>query len=134
MTTELILLASSIGLGFLYMMASSFATTRERGTAWNVGARDEKMPELSAVPARLDRAFQNFKETFPFFAAAILLNELVSRTQSPSNTLSLIGAHLYFWCRVVYLPLYAFGIPVIRTLVWIGSALGIFLVVLAAFS
>ena len=29
------------------------------------------------------------------------------------------------WLGVLYLPLYAFGIPVVRTLVWCVSALGL---------
>lgn len=132
MTTELLLLAASIVLGFLHMAASSAATTRVRGVAWNMGARDGKVAELTGVPARLDRAFQNFKETFPFFAAAILMNEFISRTQGSPNGLATIGAHLYFWCRVAYLPVYAFGIPVVRTLIWGGSALGILLIVFSA--
>lgn len=132
MTTELLLLAASIVLGFIYMAASSAATTHVRGPKWNMGARDEKVAELTGVPARLDRAFQNFKETFPFFAAAVLLNEFVSRTQGTPNGTATLGAHLYFWCRVIYLPLYAFGIPVVRTLVWGGSALGILLILISA--
>ena len=40
-----------------------------------------------------------------------------------------IGAHLYFWGRLIYVPLYAAGIPVVRTLVWVGATLGLVLVI-----
>ena len=36
-----------------------------------------------------------------------------------------IGAAVWFWARVVYLPLYLFGIPYVRTAVWSVSALGL---------
>ena len=34
---------------------------------------------------------------------------------------------LYFWARLVYVPLYAAGIPYVRSLVWVVSLLGIVL-------
>ena len=40
------------------------------------------------------------------------------------GTLSAIGAHLYFFGRVIYLPLYAFGVPYVRSLVWLVAAGG----------
>jgi uncharacterized MAPEG superfamily protein len=40
------------------------------------------------------------------------------------------GSQLYFYARVLYLPIYAAGIPVIRTVVWSVAALGIVLVLL----
>jgi uncharacterized MAPEG superfamily protein len=44
------------------------------------------------------------------------------------------GSQLYFWMRVVYLPLYAVGVPFLRTIVWLASAVGILLVLSAAVS
>jgi uncharacterized MAPEG superfamily protein len=41
------------------------------------------------------------------------------------------GAQLYFWARVLYVPLYAFGIPLIRSVAWNVAALGIILILLA---
>jgi uncharacterized MAPEG superfamily protein len=42
------------------------------------------------------------------------------------------GAQLYFWARVVYVPVYAAGIPVARTIVWTASIVGLVMVLLAA--
>jgi uncharacterized MAPEG superfamily protein len=36
-------------------------------------------------------------------------------------------------CRVIYLPLYAAGIPVARSVVWIAASLGIFMILIALF-
>ena len=37
---------------------------------------------------------------------------------------SALGAQLYFWARLVYVPVYAAGIPYLRTLVWAVSIAG----------
>jgi uncharacterized MAPEG superfamily protein len=44
------------------------------------------------------------------------------------GTLTLYGAWLYIVARVVYVPLYAAGIPFLRSLVWMVSLFGIILV------
>src|SRR5215218_750316 len=43
---------------------------------WSAGPRDEKMPPLRGVAGRLDRALRNFMETFPLFAAVVLVAHL----------------------------------------------------------
>ncbi|MNT66857.1 MAPEG family protein [compost metagenome] len=42
-----------------------------------------------------------------------------------------LAAQVYFWARVVYLPLYAAGIPYVRSLVWLVSILAILALVFA---
>ena len=124
MTIELTMLALSIVLGFVHIMVVVRAVTRQYGSKWNMGARDEILPPMEPLPGRLTRARDNFLETFPFFAAAVLIAHVAER----NGLLTLIGVQLYFWGRVVYLPLYALGIPRIRTLVWTIATLGIGLV------
>ncbi|MBC7428876.1 MAG: MAPEG family protein [Bacteriovorax sp.] len=127
LSIELKMLLYSVILGLVQLMASAQAATKQKGISWNLSARDQKGPELAGVSGRLDRAFKNFMETFPFFMTAILVVQITTL----ANPLSNIGAQLYFWARVVYVPLYAFGIPVFRTLVWIASLIGIILVLSA---
>jgi uncharacterized MAPEG superfamily protein len=43
----------------------------------------------------------------------------------------MLGAQLYFWARIAFVPVYALGIPVVRTLVWTVSLVGIVLVLQA---
>ena len=124
MTVELQMLALSVVLGFVQLFAAAQGATMQRGAKWNMSPRDEKMPDLTGIPARLDRAFKNFMETFPFFVVAILL---VTVLKAETNT-SALGARLYFFARVLYIPLYATGIPVMRTIVWFASFVGIFMV------
>lgn len=42
-----------------------------------------------------------------------------------SGASSVLGAQVYFWARVAYLPIYLVGIPYLRTLVWAASLWGI---------
>ena len=69
-------------------------------------------------------------ETIPLFAAVVL----AVRVSDTHGALTVRGAYLYFWARVVYLFLYAAGIPLIRSLVWNVATLGIFLFVAALLS
>lgn len=124
MTTELSLLAFSILLGFAHLFIAANAATNVRGIRYNAGPRDEEKPRLYGVPGRLERAFRNFLETFAFFAAAVLIAHVANR----HNALTLYGAWLYVAARVVYLPVYAAGIPMIRSVIWLASAAGIFMI------
>ena len=127
MTTELTMLALSIVLGFVYIVLSASSATQERGLEWNTGPRDATMPSLTSVAGRLDRALRNFFETFPLFAAAVLIAHVADR----HSTMTVLGAQLYFWGRVAYLPLYAMGIAYIRTLAWAVATFGIVLILIA---
>jgi uncharacterized MAPEG superfamily protein len=91
-----------------------------------MGPRDQKR-EVSGVPARLQRAMHNYLETFPLFTAALLASILLGRT-GPST---LIGAWLYVVGRALYVPLYAAGVPMLRSVVWILAMVGIVLEVVA---
>ena len=89
--------------------------------------RDEKLEPLRGVAGRLDRALRNFSETFPLFVAVILVAQLTDT----HDALTEWGARLYFWGRAFYVPLYAAGIPLLRSLVWNVATIGIALVVVA---
>ena len=127
MTVELFTLAASIVLGFVHIVLASHAKSRQYGYRWTASARDEPRAPLTGIAGRLERASQNFSETFPFFAAAILIAHLAGK----HDALTVWGAQLYFWARALYLPLYAFGVPLIRSLIWNVAAAGIALLLVA---
>ncbi len=127
MSQEIVLLGWSVVLGLVQVMLAAGARRRQDGLAWAMGARDEERPQPKGVGGRLVRAQNNMLETFPFFAAAILAAHAAGR----EGPLTLIGAHLYFWGRLVYVPLYASGIPMVRSIVWGIATIGIVLVLLA---
>ena len=63
------------------------------------------------------------------FAAAVLAVVAVDRADAQTA----LGAQLYFWARVAYIPLYAAGIPYLRSVVWGVSLVGILMVLAALF-
>ncbi|WP_324750834.1 MAPEG family protein [Sphingomonas sp. LY54] len=124
MNTELTVLAWGCLLALVHIFAAVRVKTRQYGTKWNMGARDEELPPPQPIVGRLARAQANYFETFPIMAAAILIVSVSDRT----DWLTEIGAITWLAARVVYLPLYAMGIPRVRTLVFLISVLGILLV------
>src|SRR5688572_20340197 len=72
MTIEIQMLAWAIALGVLQLLTAATLSSLQRGAKWAVHARDGVAPPLTGLAARMDRAFGNFIETFPFFAAAVL--------------------------------------------------------------
>jgi uncharacterized MAPEG superfamily protein len=127
MTIELLMLALSVVLGFVHIIVSAIATTHQYGSKWNVGARDDPMPPLQGIAGRLQRALHNFLETFPLYAVAVLIADATNR----HGWMAVWGSQIYFYARALYLPLYAAGIPVVRTVVWSAASLGIAMVLLA---
>jgi uncharacterized MAPEG superfamily protein len=85
------------------------------------------VPPLTGVPARLQRAQRNFLETFPLFAAAVIVAHLAGR----NGELTFWGVQFYFWGRVAYVPLYAMGIFMLRSIAWGVTILGIGLILIA---
>ncbi|MBO9581627.1 MAG: MAPEG family protein [Sphingobium sp.] len=123
MAFELKILVWGCVLGLVHIFAAGQAKTRQYGRDWNVSARDAELPPPpSPVVGRLMRAQANYFETFPIAALLLLIAGLV-----PSSSVTPWGASLWFGARLVYLPLYAFGVPVVRTLVWGVSFVGILL-------
>lgn len=127
LSTEFTMLTLAVVLGLFQLMIAARAGNSQRGLKWNVGARDEAPPAVSKVAGRLERAWRNYMETFPFFAVLIILCALAGR----HNWATVWGAQGYLGARVVYLPLYAFGVPGIRTLVWLIATLSIILLIVA---
>jgi uncharacterized MAPEG superfamily protein len=127
MTIEIKMLIYSVVLGIVQLMITSGAVTHVRGVLWNASSRDTPQAPLTGAPARLQRAFENFKETFPFFLTAVLLTHLLAK----NNAQTALGTQLYFGARVIYFPIYAIGIPYLRTLVWLVSMAGLVMTLLA---
>lgn len=127
MAIELQMLAWAGVLGLAQVMLAAAAVTRERGTHWNASARDGQAPPPGLLAGRLQRAQANFLETFAVFAAAAIAVVVAGR-QDASTALAV---QLYFWARLAYVPLYAVGIPYVRSLAWLVSLAGILMLLWA---
>ena len=127
---ELKLLGATLLLAIANILLAAQVRTKQYGTQWNMGARDADMPPLDPLPARLLRAQANLFETLPLFVGAVLAAAVAGRL----NFATTLGAYLYFVGRLIYLPLYAAGVPVVRTLVWMVSLLGLLIVIWGLFT
>ena len=127
MTFELRILALSVVLGLVQIVLASHAASLQRGYLWTAGSRDEAVPPLTGIAGRLERALRNFVETFPLFAAAVL----IAHVTNTHSWMTEWGVQLYFGARVAYLAVYAAGVFLLRSLVWNVATLGIAMVLLS---
>ena len=91
-----------------------------------MGNRDN-LPDATALAARADRTARNTVEGFILFAA-IALTAHAAGVASPRIAL---GAELFFWSRVLYIPIYYAGIAYLRTVVWTVGMAGLAMMVSA---
>jgi len=117
---EMAYLALAVLLLLVHLSVQSFTYKAQVGNRYTVGARDDDLPPAGTA-GRAARAFRNFNETFPAFAALALAIEVTGSSDGWSG----LGAALYFWCRVAYLPAYLAGLAWIRTFIWNASAVGL---------
>ena len=129
MPIELHLLGATLILALVQILLTAHLRTRQYGTKWNAGPRDEAMPPLNPLAGRMLRAQQNLFETLPLFIGAVLAAAVAGRL----GMLTSIGAHLYFFGRLAYVPLYAIGVPYVRSLVWVAATVGQVLVIVGLF-
>ena len=116
MAAELQLLVLAIAIGIINLMWAAVASRRQQGLKWAGGSRDEPRP-VTGVAARLERAFTNYRETFPLFAAAIVVAYLTGQTGGAT----LWGSVMYVAGRAAYVLLYASGVRYWRSLAWFVS-------------
>ncbi len=128
MAIELKILAWGCVLALVHIFAAAHVKTRQYGTAWNVGARDQQLPPPAPLTGRLARAQANYFETFPIVAIAILIDVSAGLL----DRWTALGSMLWLGARLVYLPLYAAGIPVVRTLAFTVSMIGLVMLLMPA--
>jgi uncharacterized MAPEG superfamily protein len=121
MPIELIGLVASVALGITHIVLASHCASVQCGYRWTASARDAEMPPLHGVAGRLSRASANYLETFPYFG----LLALAVYVAGASGSTAAWGVGLYIFGRVLYLPLYAFGVFLVRSLAWNVATLGI---------
>jgi uncharacterized MAPEG superfamily protein len=125
MAVEIKILAFGALLLFVYIFTATRFKTQQYGRKWNVSARDQELPEPNPLAGRTMRAQANFLETFPIAIVALLGVVIAGRT----NAMTALGGWIWLGARIVYLPLYAAGIPVIRTIVWTIGMIGLGMVI-----
>ncbi len=123
MSIELTMLLWVVVLFLVQLTAQVIAEMMEHGIGYLLSARDDwKSP--TGIASRIERAYFNLLETMPAFAALVLI---VIFTDG-ANSMTALGAQIYFWGRLAYFPFYITGIPVIRSLAWVASTGGLVLI------
>ena len=123
MRAELSLLVWSVALAFVQVLIAVQGAMMQVGLPALAGNR-EALPEIKGWAGRAQRAHRNLLENLVLFAILVL----VAVASGKTNTMTLLGAQIFFWARVAYVPVYIAGIPWLRTGVWFVSAIGLILI------
>ena len=129
MTPTLTLVIYMAIVTWLTLLAASLIRARGwtfQGTMIAFGNRDN-LPETTPLSGRAARTAQNTLENFVLFAAIALVTHAAGAT----NPMVATGATLFFWSRVLYIPVYYAGIVDLRTAVWLASIVGLAMMVSA---
>ncbi len=124
MPVELTIIAWGMALLLVHIFAAGHAKTRQYGAKWNMGARDESLPPLNPLAGRLVRAQANFMETLPIAIVALISVVVADRT----SEWTAMGGWIWLGARLLYLPVYGLGIPVVRTILFLASLIGLLFV------
>ena len=124
-SVEILVLGLSVAFLIADILAQALALdlSGDISVRYLLGPRDQGRQTNSVLAGRLTRALGNLLETYPAFIALALALAVTGKTGGLGAT----GAWLWFAARIVYLGLYAAGVPVLRTIVWFVSLLGLVL-------
>ncbi len=126
MSQELTLLAYSVALLLVLVFVQAFAGIRAMGLQPLADSRDG-LPAATGFHARAGRCVDNHREGLTLFAPLILI-AAVSNVSSP---MTVLGAQLFFYSRVLHAVLYLAGVPKIRPLPWFVGIVGTLMILLA---
>lgn len=119
MTPELMYLLWSVILAFVFIMIPAGMGIRENGGPAQAGPRDD-LPEPSVLRKRAMRLSTNMLENMIMFAPLVL----IANAADVSNSMTIMGAQIFFFARVAHGIIYLAGWPWIRPVVWLVGVIG----------
>ncbi len=119
MKPELTLLVCAVVLAFVQLLAAVLGAMQQAGLPALLGNR-EGFPEITGWAGRAQRAHRNMIENLVLFAALVLAAAIAGRT----NGQTLLGAQIFVWARLAYAVIYVIGLPLLRTVSWAVSVIG----------
>lgn len=131
MSKLLSLVVCMAGITWLLLVVAALIRTRvwtPSGLLVAFGNRDNVL-DPSPLAGRADGAARNTLENFVLFAALAL----VAHAAGATNPRVMLGAEVFFWARLIYVPVYLAGIPYLRTAVWAVSIAGLGLMIAGMF-
>jgi uncharacterized MAPEG superfamily protein len=134
MTKTLMIVAELAVINWGLIVAASLVKAQAWKPAGLMAAMGNRETESTCSPfaARTDRTARNMLENMVVFTALALVASIGGVNDAHVE----LGARLFFWARLAYIPIYMIGIPVARTGAWAISVVGmgmIFAAIVQAF-
>ncbi len=127
MSAEICYLIASLTLFVVMVICQALFSVKEHGLVPLAGARDG-IDDQKILTQRAKRANQNMIESLILFAPVVL----IAAHLGVSNSMTILGAKMFFFGRLLYAPIYWFGVPWLRTVVWGVALAGILLILFQA--
>lgn len=129
MTPELTVLTLAALLQVVQFVLYAVPANLELTPGYTMSPRDRAPSrQLSDRTARLGRAFDNHFQNLALFTIAVLVLHLSDQ----NSGFTAACAWVYLIARVIYVPLYAFGISPARSFAWVAGFGATTLMLLAA--
>ena len=90
----------------------------KEGRDIGLGNRDD-LKQATPMGGRADRAAKNSIEAAVFFVPLALIANAAGLDSEVMT-----GAQIAFWARIAYVPVYIAGIKYLRSVIWLGGAVG----------
>lgn len=113
MPIEVKVLGFAALLQFVQFMLMAIPVNLQLGTQYTGGSRDEEK-RATGIAGRMKRALDNHFEGLILFAIAVTVVTL----GDASSSLTQNCAWSYLVARILYVPAYASGVFLIRSLIW----------------
>jgi len=121
--TTIVLLVLALYVVQLFLQETSLY----RFNLWQIMGNRDARPEETVIAARLNRAKNNMLEALPLFLGLAML----ALVKDGDASKAVNGATIFLVARIIYIPIYATGIPVLRSLVWLAGMLGLLMMALS---
>ena len=119
--SELTCLELSVVLWLVHVLVQAAVGNAVLPSGYLATSRDKPAEAPGVLYGRSCRALANYLENFTPFVAVALALIATQRTGGAGA----VGATIWILARIVYLPIYVFGIIYVRTLVWGISIFGL---------
>jgi uncharacterized MAPEG superfamily protein len=113
MPVELKVLGYAALLQIVQFIIMAIPVNMQLGVAYTGGNRDEQR-QATGMAGRLKRALENHFEGLILFTIAVLVVVLGDASTAVTERC----AWAYLWARILYVPAYASGVFLVRSIIW----------------
>ncbi len=115
-------------IGFLHNLSAAIWAAVYLGPMGTMGNR-ELLPPEEGWGRRARRGLHNYLENTLLFALIVIVAQIFTVEHAALGA----GAVIFAVGRALYLPVYLIGLPVVRTLTWLVSVVGLGMMMYALF-